>query len=653
MVILFFRQSNKNIPYLSDFDGKMRIILLNEPAKRTVDLFNEINPIASSNNLIMKKLLTFLLLGLCAKAMCQPAYFDADGIVYGITSEADRTVEVWPYYYITNSPYSGAISIPQTVDHDGTTYTVTALGDGAFESCSNVTSLTLPATIRSIGSNCFYNCSFTSLALPDSLRFIGDHAFSYSHIASLHLPACFESFDDCAFWARNLTSITVDEANPHYRSIDGWLYSKDSLTLCIVPDGTTGSVAVPQFVRHIGKMAFGFGRNITAISLPEGLLSIGDFAFNCCETLDGIVIPSSVTRIGICPFSYCPQMNNLSIADGNSHYVMDGLMVYSIGYDTLVSCHKSGATVTLNPNLKVLGGFENNTWVENITIPEGVTDITDNCFNGCSFRSIVLPANMKSIGANAFALNDNLTNVTMPQTLLSMGEGAFMTCMSLKSITIPDSLRIIPKEAFSNCIKLNSITWGNDVEEIGEYAFWAMSYYTNPHITTLDLPSKLKKVGEAAFGAETNYLRYVNFTGPVDTLGEAVFYHANLNHIRFANVAPGVPPAVKGQGPLYEVRNIQTIYIPCGTMELWVSDSYWGQFADKFVEDCEAVVEAENDDIRVYARDGRIVVDGADGEPVSVFDITGRAISTTLRPLPSGVYLVKVGERPAKKVVVL
>ena len=586
--------------------------------------------------------LTALLLPATAKAQ----YYEADGIVYGITPE--QTAEVLPYYVLLDSPYSGAVTIPQTVVLDGTTYTVTALSESAFCDCGNVTSLTLPPTIRSIGPYCFYNCTFTTLQMPDSLRRIDDHAFLYSSISSLHLPASFEEYDECSFWARNLTSITVDEANPRYRSIGGWLYSKDSLTLCIVPSGETGAVSVPQFVQHLGKMAFGFCSHITSVTLPEGLVSIGDFAFNCCSTVDGIVIPSTVTRMGVCPFSYCPQMNNLSIASGNSHYVLDGLMVYSAGYDTLVSCHKSGATVTLNPNVKVLGGFENNTWVRNISIPETVTDILDNCFNGCQITRIVLPAHMKTIGRKAFSENDKLTRVTMPQTLRSMGQGAFEHCYALTSIVIPDSLRVIPKEAFNSCIKLNSITWNGEVEEIGDYAFWALSQLSQTHVTNLDLPASLRKIGDCAFGACDNSLRSVTFHGQIDTMGIAVFESANLQKIRFTG---GLPPAIKGDGPLYLIGRIDTIYI-CGNLDAWLDDLYWEQYADRYVEDCSVGIDdPEMENINVYTLGGRIVVEGADGEIVRIYDITGRCVRNG--NLPAGVYLVKIGDRSLRKVVVM
>ncbi len=586
------------------------------------------------------------MMSLTVSAMGQQVVFEADGIAYGVTSE--QTVEVLPKYYFYNSPYSGALSIPQTVEYDGATYTVTALAASAFESCTTVTSLTLPPTIRTIGSYCFYDCRFSTLQLPDSLRVIEDHAFLYANVTSLHLPACFEEYGECAFWLRNLASITVDEGNTRYRSIDGWLYSKDSLTLCLVPSGTTGAVSVPQYVRHLGWMAFGFCGQINSVALPEGLESIGDFAFNCCASVDGIVIPSTVTHIGICPFSYCPQMNNLSLAPGNSRYVLDGLLLYNSSYDTLVSCHKSGATVTLHPNVKVVGGFENNTWVRNITLPESVTTITDNCFNGCKFTSIALPAHMQSIGRKAFSENDRLASVTMPQTLLSMGQGAFELCYALTSIAIPDSLRVIPKEAFNSCIKLSSVTWNNDVEEIGDYAFWAMGQMSSTHVTTLSLPTSLRKIGECAFGACDNNLRNVYFNGPLDTMGEAVFSGANLGHIRFSN---GNPPVATGEGPLHDIGRIDSIAIPCGSLDAWLADSYWGQFVDKYHENCSGIDDIHSSNIKVYSHEGHIMVEGTDGEAIQIFDITGRTIPN--ENLSTGVYLVRVGHRPARKVVVM
>ncbi len=591
----------------------------------------------------MRRICVLFLLFFSISAMGQNFVFN--GIVYGVTSYEEQTVAVMNYSILLNSAYSGSISIPCTVENDGTTYTVTSLDESAFEGCTGVKSLSLPASVRSFGSYCFYNTNFTTLQMPDSLRTIGDHAFLYSNVGSLHLPASFEAYGECAFWARNLASITVDTSNPYYRSIDGWLYSKDSLTLCVVPDGVRGAVGVPSYVRRLGDMAFGFCQNITSVSLPEGLCRVGSFAFNCCAAINNVVIPSTVLSIGICPFSYCPQLTSLSIASDNSHYVMDGLMLYSANYDTLISCHKSGSTVTLHPNVKVVGGFENNSWVRNIDIPSSVTELSDNCFNGCSLTTIALPAHMTRIGALAFGENKKLTSITLPQTLLLMGEGAFAWCEKLTSVVIPDSLKIIPKEAFNSCPHLVSVVWGNAVEEVGYAAFWAMA------ATDLVLPETLKKVDDLAFAACSNNLRRVTFLGQTDTIGEAVFRHANLDCLRFKAV---VPPAITGNGPLYDINHLDSIVVPCGHIDAYLSDSYWGQFADKLVEDCNIGVDEVADVmIEVYPNPttGKVKIHGlaVENPTIELYDMSGRPVAqfyntTTfeISHLPNGTYIARV-----------
>lgn len=262
----------------------------------------------------------------------------------------------------------------------------------------------------------------------------------------------------------------------------------------------------------------------------------------------------------------------------------------------------------------------------------------------------MLPAHLKSIGRKAFSENDRLARVTMPQTLLSMGQGAFEHCYALTAIVIPDSLRIIPKEAFNSCIKLHSITWNNDVEEIGDYAFWALSQMSQTHITNLDLPASLKKVGDCAFGACTNNLRSVTFHGQVDTLGTAVFESANIQNIRFTG---GMPPAIKGNGPLHIIGQIDTIAI-CGNLDAWLTNSYWGQFADKYVEDCNGLEGCNGvtcNGVKIFTNNGQIVIEGAEGETVRIFDITGRSVRN--EALHTGVYLVRVGDHPVQKVIVL
>ena len=96
-----------------------------------------------------------------------------DGIYYDITP-ANRTASV------TRVSYSGGVIIPETIAFDGTTYSVTSIGDGAFANHSGLTSVTIPNSVTSIGNYAFFNCSgLTSVTIPNSVTTIGEFAFAY------------------------------------------------------------------------------------------------------------------------------------------------------------------------------------------------------------------------------------------------------------------------------------------------------------------------------------------------------------------------------------------------------------------------------------------------------------------------------------------
>ena len=104
-------------------------------------------------------------------------------------------------------------------------------------------------------------------------------------------------------------------------------------------------------------------------------------------------------------------------------------------------------------------------------------------------------------------------------------------------------------------------------------------------------------------------------------------------------------------GCLY-MADADSIVVPCGSLNAWLADSYWGQFADRIVEDCNlGIDDPDVENINIYTLGGRIVVEGAEGEAVRIYDITGRSVRNEV--LHTGVYIVKVGDRPARKVVVM
>ena len=95
-----------------------------------------------------------LIAAMLSVAYSASAYdFFVDGIFYNINSDSE-TVSVT--YKDTNyDTYLGAITIPLSVSYDGKYYSVSSIGQSAFEDCTELTSVTIPNSVTSIGTRAF------------------------------------------------------------------------------------------------------------------------------------------------------------------------------------------------------------------------------------------------------------------------------------------------------------------------------------------------------------------------------------------------------------------------------------------------------------------------------------------------------------------
>ena len=144
----------------------------------------------------MKRFLLFLLLLIVSGPLW--AYdFKVDGIAYDITSSSEKTV-----YVTSGSTSSETINIPNKVVYKGTTYTVTSIGDNAFNDWSNLTSITIPNSVTSIGIYAFSKCSsLTSITIPNSVTNIGEYAFSEcKRLKSVTIPNSITTIENSTFF---------------------------------------------------------------------------------------------------------------------------------------------------------------------------------------------------------------------------------------------------------------------------------------------------------------------------------------------------------------------------------------------------------------------------------------------------------------------
>ena len=295
-------------------------------------------------NLYMTFLLTVLMSMIGAKASAYISVENADGVTINYNWNTDKTELT-----VTSGSYSGNMAIPSSVTYDGKEYSVTSIGNFAFNECSDLTSVEIPNSVTSIGNFAFYKCSgLTSVEIPNSVTSIGNYSFCRcSGLTSMEIPNSVTTIGQSTF------------------------------------DGCSGltSVEIPNSVTSIGIAAFADCSDLTSVEIPNSVTSIGNSAFADCSGLTSVGISNSVTSIGEGVFSGCSGLTSVEIPNS----------VTSIGKGAFDGC--SGLT--------------------SVEIPSSVTSIGDYAFCGCSsLTSVEIPNSVTSIGNYAFYVYNGLHSVT-------------------------------------------------------------------------------------------------------------------------------------------------------------------------------------------------------------------------------------------------
>ena len=372
--------------------------------------------------MFMKHLFTMLLALIAATASAYD--LEAEGIYYNILSEDERTVEV------TESPYdyAGDITIPAEVTYDGGTYSVTAIGDGAFDWCDDLTSVSMPS-VTAIGDRAFYDCdALTSVSMPMATT-IGNYAFNWcSALTSVEMPAVttigYMAFNDCSA----LTSVEM----PSVTTIGNWAFSScDNLASVNMPVATT-----------IGNDAFRYCSALTSVSMPS-VTTISSYAFSYCSALVSVSMPVATT-IGNGAFSDCSALVSVSMPVATK--------IFSYAFSDCSAL----ASVSM-PVATTIGGsaFYGCSALTSVEMPKAAT-IGDRAFYGCSaLTSVSMPVATK-IFSYAFSDCSALPSVDI-SSVTTIAIGAFRNCSALTSIDIPASVTIIINSAFDGCNSLASV----------------------------------------------------------------------------------------------------------------------------------------------------------------------------------------------------
>ncbi|MGN0229524.1 MAG: leucine-rich repeat protein [Muribaculaceae bacterium] len=359
------------------------------------------------------------------------------------------------YADLKNSDFSS------TVLNNGVTYTVTEIGEYAFEEAVFSENIEFPSTITTIGE-----CAFSWAEAYDV-------EFTFSkNLASIG-GSCFE----CCVVA----AINIEEGNPVFASVDGVLYSADKKMLLVFPPGkNVTQFTIPSFVERLFEGSFQSGQEyLVDVTIPATVKSVDSYAFYNNGTLESLTIESGATELGESAFMGCEGITSLSLPTGikaiprNCFFDLCALetLVIPEGVETIgQSAFGFGGfkTITFPSTLKEIGfqAFANCEALPEVALPESVTKIGDNSFSSCTALATIDLNNVTEVGEFAFSECTSLTEVKSKK-LETIGASAFYRCTALESYVMPATVKAVGSTLFFNAIGLKKLVIGSNVETIG------------------------------------------------------------------------------------------------------------------------------------------------------------------------------------------
>ena len=197
---------------------------------------------------------------------------------------------------------SDSESLPKNVASVTLPESLTAIGEGAFRNCDNMTQIRIPDHVTDIASSAFESCDrLETVILGKSVEHIGRYAFAHCKaLKQIQFSDSLKTIETGAFsYCNSLTELTTPAG---LTVVDGFRWC-DNLQTLILSDS----------VETIANSAFAESKGLKHIQFPAGLKEIRDSAFYNCDSLTTVTISASEAIVGRASFALCDNLQTVYI----------------------------------------------------------------------------------------------------------------------------------------------------------------------------------------------------------------------------------------------------------------------------------------------------------------------------------------------------
>lgn len=430
----------------------------------------------------------------------------------------------------------------------------------AFAGCVNLTQVTLPSSIIKISEGVFSGSGIASAIIPERITSVEPYAYANCpNLQIVEIPKNLTTINHVFDGCNNIKQVrwnAIDCRDANFgNSVEKFTFGESvkvipwnlcqnmtKLTSIVIPnsveqiytsafDGCSSvtSLQIGSNVRKIGNYAFQ-GTKISNLVIPDMVDTIGSYAFANSSLLSSVVVGKNVKFIDGFAFGNCTNLktifnySNLNFAPtspsqgaiaqyateiyNQMEKIGDFLFAHTTSYK-LVAYTGNDSEITLPASFRgqeytiAKGVFTNNQNLTSVTIPNGLTYLSDSVFAGCSnLATVSIPSSMDQIGKYAFAGCVALTEVNLGGTTL-LNQNAFNGCTNLSEIIFGSTIQTIGLNAFSGCNNISAITCMASTPPV-------LANATVSHISP-SIPVNVPAGSAPAYQAATGWQHFTNY----------------------------------------------------------------------------------------------------------------------------------------------